>query len=60
MKLQNLSIIFLVIIIPISVVFSAYISTTMKTLNTQVSYDAKLQEATAEAVKAFQIVVNQI
>ncbi len=55
MKLQNLSIIFLVIIIPISVVFSAYISTTMKTLNTQVSYDAKLQEATAEAVKAFQI-----
>lgn len=55
MKLQNLAIIFIVIILPIAVVLNSYVSANMKTIELQLSYDMKLKEATYEAIQAFQL-----
>ena len=55
MKLQNLAIIFIIIILPISLVLSYYTQSRVKTLDMQLSYDTRLNNATYDAVKAFQI-----
>lgn len=55
MKLQNLVIIFIIIIIPIVAIFSLYLNLETKTINLQTDYDTKLIEATKEAVEAFEI-----
>lgn len=55
MKVQELAIIFVIIILPISIVISAYTQGQIKTINTQSVYDAKLTSATYDAIKAFQI-----
>ncbi len=55
MKLQNLIIIFIIIIIPIVLIFSLYLNLETKTIMLQTSYDEKLIEATKEAVEAFEI-----
>ena len=55
MKIQNLAIIFLIIIIPISIVLSAYTQFQISTLNLQTLYDTKLTSATYDAIKAFQL-----
>lgn len=55
MKLQNLAIIFIVIILPISILLSAYTSNQIKTINLQTTYDSKLVDSTYDAVKAFQL-----
>lgn len=55
MKLQNLIIIFIIIIIPIVLVFSYYIGLESKTIAKQTEYDEKLIEATKEALEAFEI-----
>ena len=55
MKLQNLAIIFIIIILPISVVLTSYVSANMKTIELQLLYDMKLKEATYEAIQAFQL-----
>ncbi len=55
MKLQNLAIIFIVIILPISIVLTSYVSANMETIEMQLSYDMKLKEATYEAIQAFQL-----
>ena len=55
MKLQNLIIIFIIIIIPIVFIFSIYLNLEIKTINLQTDYDTKLLEATKEAVEAFEI-----
>ena len=55
MKLQHLTIIFIIIIIPILLVVSYYIGLQIDTINKQTEYDTKLQEATAEALSAFEI-----
>jgi len=55
MNLQTIAVIFAIIIIPISLVLSAYIGTHIDTLVYQSQYDTKLAEATYDAVKAFQI-----
>lgn len=55
MKLQNLTIIFIIIIIPIILIFSYYLKLETKTIKTQTEYDGKLIEATKEAVEAFEI-----
>ena len=54
MSLDKLAIIFFIIILPISIVLSAYSNAQVNTLNMQVSYDGKLKSATYDAVKAFQ------
>ena len=55
MKLQNLAVMFVIIILPISVVLANYTASKVDTLRLQISYDEKLDNSTADAVKAFQI-----
>lgn len=55
MKLQNLAVIFIIIILPISIILNAYVENQVKTLNLQTSYDTKLNNATYDALKAFQL-----
>ena len=54
MKLQDLSIIFCIIIIPVMLILSSYIDTQMKTINLQGTYDTKLVNSTHDAIVAFQ------
>ncbi len=55
MKLQNLAIIFIIIILPISLVLAEYTQSRVQTLNLQLSYDTRLYNATYDAIKAFQL-----
>lgn len=55
MKLQHLAIIFVIIILPISMVISSYIQTQIDTIYIQTTYNSKLQTATYDAIKAFQL-----
>lgn len=54
MKLQNLTVIFCIIVIPITLILSAYIGTQIDTATLQRTYDTKLLDATHDAVVAFQ------
>jgi len=55
MKIQNLAVIFIIIILPISMILTSYVQNQVKTLSLQTSYDTKLNNSTYDALKAFQI-----
>lgn len=55
MKLQHLAVIFVLIIIPISLVMSQYVQTQIDTIRLQTLYTKSLDTATYDALKAFQI-----
>ena len=55
MKLQNLAVIFVIIILPIALLLGEYTRNQIRTLNLQTSYDTKLTEATFDAIRAFQM-----
>lgn len=55
MKIQELAIIFIIIILPISIVLSVYTQYQVQAINTQTQYDEKLTSATYDVIKAFQI-----
>jgi len=55
MKIQELAIIFVIIILPISIILSEYTQFQIQTINLQTTYDAKLTSATYDAIKAFQL-----
>ena len=55
MKIQELGIIFIIIILPISLILSVYTQFQIETLNLQTQYDSKLTSATYDAIKAFQL-----
>lgn len=55
MKLQNLTVIFIIIIIPIILVLSLYISSGIKTIKYQSLYDDGLLSATHDAVYAYEL-----
>ena len=55
MKIQDLAIIFIIIILPISIVLATYTQYQIQTINTQTLYDNKLSSATYDAIRAFQI-----
>lgn len=55
MKLQHLSVIFIIIVLPIILLLSYYISLQIDTINMKNSYTTKQLEATKEAVEAFEI-----
>lgn len=55
MKIQSLAVIFIIIILPISIVLSSYTKNQIKTLNLQSDYDSKLMSSTYDAVKAFKL-----
>ena len=54
MKIQTLAVIFVLIILPISIVLSEYVQVQADTLNVQTQYDSQLLSATYDAVVAFQ------
>ena len=61
MKLQHLAIIFVVIMLPISMVITYYIQTQIDTIHMQTLYSSKLHTATHDAIKAFQLnTINNI
>lgn len=55
MKLQNLAVIFIIIIMPIIIVFNEYMNNQINIVNTEVLYDERLLNSTYDAVKAFQL-----
>lgn len=55
MKFQYLAVIFVIIIVPITIVLSFYAGAQISAINKQTKYTAKLNDATYDAVKAFQI-----
>ena len=55
MKIQTLAVIFIIIMLPISLVLTAYVQNQVRTLDLQISYDTKLKNATYDALKAFQL-----
>ena len=55
MKIQNLSIIFLVIMIPLILILSYYVNLQRNTLKLQAEYDIELSEATKEGIRAFEV-----
>ena len=55
MKLQHLAVIFVIIMLPIALVLSQYIQNQIDTITMQTQYTASLNNATHDALKAFQI-----
>lgn len=55
MKIQGLAIIFVIIILPISIIIGEYASTQIKLIQLEQLYDSRLITATHDALKAFQI-----
>ena len=55
MKIQNLAVIFIIIILPISLVLASYTKNRVDTINIQTRYDSKLNDATYDALKAYQL-----
>lgn len=55
MKIQGLAIIFIIIILPMSIILSVYTQSQIKTLDMQATYDSKLINATYDGIKAFQL-----
>ena len=55
MNLQGLTVIFIIIILPMSLILSAYTGSQIQTLRLQIQYDTKLSDATYDALKAFQL-----
>ena len=55
MKLQSLAVIFVIIILPISLILGVYVDNQITTLRYQNSYDTKLNNATYDALKTFQL-----
>ena len=55
MKIQSLAVIFIILILPISLLLASYTQNRVETLQTQASYDSKLNDATYDALKAYQL-----
>ena len=55
MKIQSLAIIFIIIIIPITIVLSEYVNNKIKTEVTELEYNTRLLNATYDSIKAYQI-----
>ena len=55
MKLQHIAVMFILIIVPISMVMASYIQNQIDAITLQIAYDSSLINATYDAVKAFQL-----
>lgn len=55
MKIQHIAIIFVLIIVPISLIMASYIQNQIDAITLQTAYDANLINATHDAMKAFQL-----
>ena len=57
MKLQYIAVIFIIIIVPISLVLSEYLNVQIRTINNQTFYAKQLNDATYDTIKAFQLIL---
>ena len=55
MKIQHLAIVFVIVILPISMVISYYTGAQIKTIQQQQVYNSKLLTATYDSIKSFQL-----
>ena len=55
MKIQYLIVIFILIIMPIVIVFSEYIDNQIETIKTEYEYDTRLLNSSYDAIKAYQL-----
>ncbi len=55
MKIQSLAIMFIILILPMSMILASYTESRVTTINLQSKYDSKLKDATYDALKAYQI-----
>ena len=55
MKIQSLAIMFIILILPISMILSSYTQSRVTTISLQSKYDSKLKDATYDALKAYQL-----
>ena len=55
MKIQSLAVMFIIIVLPISIVMQTYIQSRVETLSLQSQYDSKLLGSTYDALKAYQL-----
>lgn len=55
MKLPNMALVFAIIIIPITLIFSLYVGYQIKTVSQQTTYDTRLVSATRDAIAALEI-----
>ncbi|MCL2859016.1 MAG: hypothetical protein FWF46_00275 [Oscillospiraceae bacterium] len=55
MKIQNLALIFLIIVVPMILLLTFYNQIQAKSLSLQLQYDTKLSDATHDAIKAFEL-----
>lgn len=55
MKIQSLAVLFIILILPISIVLSTYTQSRVETISLQATYDSKLNDATHDALKAYQV-----
>ena len=55
MKIQYLAVIFILIILPIIMVFSEYLGNQIDTIKTENLYNARLLDSTYDAIKAYQL-----
>lgn len=55
MKLPNMALIFAIIIIPISLIFSTYVGYQVSTVSKQTTYDTRLITATRDAIEALEL-----
>lgn len=55
MKIQSLAIIFIIIIMPITIVLSEYVNNKITTATTELDYNTRLLNATYDSIKAYQL-----
>lgn len=55
MKIQSLAVMFIILILPISVILGTYTQNRVETLSLQTQYDSKLKDATYDALKSYQL-----
>lgn len=55
MKLPNMALVFAIIIIPISLVFSTYVGYQVSTVSMQSTFDTRIVTATRDAIEAFEL-----
>lgn len=55
MKIQSLAIMFIILILPISMILSSYTQSRVTTISLQSKYDSKLKDATYDALKSISI-----
>ncbi|MGC8000669.1 hypothetical protein, partial [Salmonella enterica] len=55
MKVQYITIIFIIIMIPLMLVLTVYTQSQIDNLGVQLQYDTKLYDATYDGMKAFQL-----